>query len=372
MSIQRKSGPRGRYRYEVRWLEGDRHRSRTFDRKRDAEDFEAERRRRAQLGAHAPAEPSPEPLRDWLEEWWEREAHGWARSTRLTRAAVLDKWITPWIGDVPLRDLGEDRVDRWRGEIRRAGCSAGQANMALGILSTALSSARRARKVPANPCQGMRRLPVDVSRPRALSPLEVERIRAAMADPRDAALVSVMAYAGLRPEEALPLRWSDVGRTLVISRTWTHGELRERTKTGRIRAVEIVAPLAEDLEAVRPKVHGPDDLLFPSATGRLLDLGNWRNRVWNRAAAAAGVKAAPYDCRHTYVSLLIHEGRSVPYVAAMAGHSPRVCLERYAHLFAEAQLGTALEMVEAIAEARQALVQTCDEVATVRVLRSGA
>ncbi len=190
----------------------------------------------------------------------------------MVRAAVMDKWIVPWIGDVPLRDLGEDRVQDWRGAIRAAGCSAGQANAALGILSTALSAARRARRVPANPCQGIRRLRVDVSRPRALTPLAVERIRAHLPRPRDVALVSVLAYAGLRPEEALPLRWSDLGRTSVVSRTYTHGELRERTKTGRIRAVEVIEPLAADLEALRPRVVTPDDLVFPSPTGLLLDL----------------------------------------------------------------------------------------------------
>jgi integrase len=152
-----------------------------------------------------------------------------------------------------------------RGDLR-CWLLAGQANAALGILTTALSAARRARKVPANPCQGLRRLPV-AARPRALTPLEVELIRARLPRPGDAALVSVLAYAGLRPEEALPLRWSDVGNTIVVSRTWTHGELRERTKTGRIRAVEVVDPLRADPEAIRPTVGGRDDLVFPSPPG---------------------------------------------------------------------------------------------------------
>jgi integrase len=369
VSIQRRIRG-GRRRYEVRWREGGRQRSRTFDRRADAEAFDAERRRRAQLGAHAPAEPSPEPLREWLETWWRREAHGWARSTRMVRAAVMDKWLIPYLGDVPLRDLGEDRVMEWRGQVSADGCPAMQANHALSILSAALSAARRARKVPANPCQGIRRLRVEVSRPRALTPEQVEAIRAAMARPQDAVLVSVMAYAGLRPEEALPLRWSDLGRTIVVSRTWTHGELRERTKTGRIRAVEIVAPLAADLESIRPKAGSPDEWVFPSPTGLLLDLHNWRERMFKPAARTAGVEATPYDLRHTYVSLLIHEGRSVPYVAAMAGHSPRMCLERYAHAFAEAQLGAGQPMGEAIAAARAALDvrPVCD----VRVLRASA
>lgn len=80
--------------------------------------------------------------------------------------------------------------------------------------------------------------------------------------------------------------------------------------------------------------------------------------------------ATPYDLRHSYVSLLIHEGRSVPYVAAMAGHSPRVCLERYAHAFAEAQLGAGIPMAEAIEAARAELGvrPECD----VRILRASA
>ena len=103
---------------------------------------------------------------------------------------------------------------------------------------------------------------------------------------------------------------------------------------------------------IRPTVGAPDGLVFPSPTGLLLDLHNWRDRVFKPAARAAEVDAVPYDLRHTFVSLLIHEGRSVPYVAAMAGHSPRVCLERYAHAFAETQLDAAVPMVEAIAAAR--------------------
>jgi integrase len=195
----------------------------------------------------------------------------------------------------------------------------------------------------------------DVSRPRAPTPLDVERIRQHLPTPRDRVLMSVLAYAGLRPEVAPPLRWSDLGRAIAVSRTFTHGELRERTKTGRIRSVEIVAPLAADLGALRPRVHGVDEMVFPSPTGLMLDWGNRRRRVWDPATKAAGAQAVPYDLRHTFVSLLIHEGRSVPYVAAMAGHSPRVCLERYAHLFGGAELDTAQSMVEAIEATRAQL-----------------
>jgi integrase len=58
--------------------------------------------------------------------------------------------------------------------------------------------------------------------------------------------------------------------------------------------------------------------------------------VFQPATAAAGLEGArPYDLRHSFVSLLIHEGRSIVDVAAQAGHSPQTCLATYAHVFAE-------------------------------------
>ncbi|MEZ0284412.1 MAG: tyrosine-type recombinase/integrase [Thermoleophilia bacterium] len=126
-----------------------------------------------------------------------------------------------------------------------------------------------------------------------------------------------------------------------------------QTKTNRRRTVELVAPLAADLQLHRPKVAAPDALVCGGARGRVLDLDNWRSRVWSAACQAAGVKAAPYDGRHTYASLLIHEGRALPYVTAALGHaSATTTLDHYAHVFDEARLAPAVGMVEAIEAAR--------------------
>jgi len=42
-----------------------------------------------------------------------------------------------------------------------------------------------------------------------------------------------------------------------------------------------------------------------------------------------------YDLRHSFVSLLIHEGQSILEVAPQAGHSSQTCLRDYGHLFDE-------------------------------------
>ena len=364
----------GRTRWDVRWREEGRQQSRTFDRREDADRFEADVRRRLQLGAHGLVEPSREPLDEWLRHWWERDAHAWAASTRMQRGHVLDKWIVPFIGGVRLKDLGPARVREWRSAITRAGCSPGQVNAATRVLSAALGAAVP-QALPSNPCTGIGSLPVQVARPRALTPDEIERIRGEMPSARDALMVSLMGYAGLRPEEVVALRWRDAeGGVIVVDRAFTCGQLKG-TKSGARRTVEIVAPLAADLAGYRPHVADPDALIAPARGGGFLYWGNWRNRAWNPACLAAGVKAAPYDLRHSFASLLIHEGRNPLLVSAALGHaSGELVWRRYGHVFDAARLAPTLSMVEAIEHAREDLRRSgvrseCDT-ASVRVLRS--
>jgi integrase len=364
-----------RVRWEVRWLEDGQHRSRTFDRRTDAVDFEADQRRRLQLGAHAPAEPSRERLGSWLRRWWDRDASRWAASTRLQRGPVIDRWIIPRLEGVRLRDLGSARVRDWQAAIRSDGCTPHIANQALRILSAALGAAARDGLLPQNPCRDVRKLPHVPARPRALTPLEVERIRLEMPTLRDIALLGLLCYAGLRPEEALALRWCDVGvRVLTIDRAFSCGELKP-TKTHQRRTVEILEPLASDIAALRPRVVDPETLVAPSETGAFLNLNNWRNRVWTPATRRAGVRAAPYDGRHTFASLLINEGRSPLLVSAALGHSTgELVWRRYAHLLDERRAMPNVSVVDAIKAARDELQRaelrpTCDG-AVVRHLRA--
>jgi len=84
-----------------------------------------------------------------------------------------------------------------------------------------------------------------------LAPEHIERLRAVLldyGDHRSATLVSVLAYAGLRPGEALGLEWRHVrDRTLLIEQAVSDGRLK-RQKTNRVyRTVDLLEPLAEDL-----------------------------------------------------------------------------------------------------------------------------
>jgi hypothetical protein len=72
------------------------------------------------------------------------------------------------------------------------------------ILQRAMEGERIARN-PARIVRKVKRAPRREVRP--LAPVTVEKLRAASRE-RDAALISVLAYAGLRPQEALALCWA--------------------------------------------------------------------------------------------------------------------------------------------------------------------
>jgi hypothetical protein len=173
-------------------------------------------------------------------------------------------------------------------------------------------------------------------------------------------LVSVLAYAGLRPGEALALTWNHVReRTILVERAVALGELKT-TKTAPTRTVRLLAPLAADLLEWRISQGRPvdDALVFPARGGAVWadDAWRyWRRRVFTPAAKAVGLDSPvrPYDLRHSFVSLLLAEGANVVEIARQAGHSPTMTLSTYAHLFDEAAGAERLSAEDEIRRARQ-------------------
>lgn len=337
----------------VRYRENGRQRSKSFRSRKAAVAFEAELDRRSELGAHAPAPASATTIGDWLERWQAIAGPTWAETTQRQRSGVVKKWLIPALGDIRLRDFGPAEARAFRTGLVEAGASGSTANAVMRVLSAALGSAAEDGLIPANPCVGMRTIRVPATRPRALTPDDVEKIRAKLARPDDRLIVSLIAYAGLRPGEVCGLTWGQVREdVLVVDRSAQLGKI-VGTKTGRTRTVALIRPLAEELEAYGRR--GDDDLVVPDAQrGGIRNWHNWGQRNFKPAARAAGVRAVPYDLRHSFASLLIHEGRSIGYVSAQMGHaSQTLTLRHYSHWFDEAALRTRATLSDLVETARR-------------------
>ena len=78
-------------------------------------------------------------------------------------------------------------------------------------------------------------------------------------------------------------------------------------------------------------------------------------RVRPRRPHAGLTGSRPYDLRHSFVSLLIAEGHNVVEVARQAGHSPKMALDTYAHVFEEFDPAERIDATARIRRTREEL-----------------
>lgn len=399
MSVEKTSNGR----LLVRWRENGRQRGRRFLVKKDADAWDREVQRRRQLGPLALTQltTSGPTLGEWIAERWAPE-HGATleQSTRERYADVYRLHIEPWLGEVPLMDLTVGCLRAWQADRIAAGIGVGTIDKARTFLSSVLRHAAESEAIPGNPL-ALVRGPLAEHRDGVtpLAPVTVEDIRAVLTrsmdvkvpertrrggvrvagyvvpderDPfarrLDATIVSVLAYAGLRPGELRALRWGDVRKaTITVERAARPDGTIKSTKNHERRAVRLLAPLAADLAELRLAAGRPTDdalVLAPTADAHpdavawtKTDWQTWRTGRWDRACELAAVPTAPrpYDLRHSFASLLLAEGRSVHYVARRLGHSPALTLSTYGHLFAEYEDADRIDAEAEIAEARGVL-----------------
>src|SRR5262249_26813062 len=120
---------------------------------------------------------------------------------------------------------------------------------------------------------------------------ELELVAAEM-DPRFAAIPSVLAGTGLRPEELWALERRDVDLeqgVLRVERVYSQGRLKEPAKSSRQRRrVPLRRRVVDALKAQPPRLDST--LLFPAARGGYIE--KFRYREWAPALRASGSSTA--------------------------------------------------------------------------------
>jgi integrase len=357
---QRKSG----FVYRVLWRdESARLRSRTFSRRDDAETWEAKIKLAKRQGELAQLDAGRQSLEDFIEDWW--RLHAEPNLSPLTRRGyerLRDRHVLPRLGQVQLRALTTERLQGFQADLLADGVGRETTRRTMAMLQGLLERATEWGRIPRNPARSVRK-PRQSRKPvaKTLSPPEVERLRRYFLERgavRDATLVSVLAYAGLRPGEALALRWGDIlDNTIAVKKALSLGQEKE-TKTRRSRSVRLLAPLSVDLNEWRLASGRPDEtaLVFPTREGNPwseLHWRNWRRRRYQRATKALGIESRrPYDLRHSLASLLFAEQRNPAEIAEYMGHSIQMLLSTYVHVIEDLRGREAISAEDEIRSAR--------------------
>ena len=141
--------------------------------------------------------------------------------------------ISPYLGSIKITELTTDAVEEWLATMRRGGKSAATINGARQVLMAVCKHALRNRVIPFNPVEPtspVRRQPNDPTQVRQAWDLEeITRVLDCARDNDDLdAFLHLMLHLGLRPGEALALRWRDI--TADKTSLWVNGTLKEERR----------------------------------------------------------------------------------------------------------------------------------------------
>jgi integrase len=311
--------------------------SRTFPRKRDAQEWERRQVDSLRSGVWSDPSAGDRPVREWCEIWLNAQPARQPATERKIRGVVA-KQIAETFGRRPLTSVRPSEVQAWAAELSRTQ-SVATARHSLGILRRVFDYAVRDGVLQRNPAAGIRLSKVQGNEPRPLTHAELWRLAGHFETARDRLLVLVAGYCGLRWGELAALRWPDVdlqSRTLRVVRAYSEeaprGELSP-VKNHKARTVPIPAIVSNELTDYKTQCNS-DGLVFPSVTGTPLRNRNWRRDVFDSVVAALRLKITPHNLRDTAASLAIQEGASVVAVARLLGHeSAATTLNHYAGLF---------------------------------------
>lgn len=326
--------------YVVRYRQGGKHKSRSFDRESDAIAFKAEVTRRRQTGGMVLSRADVPTVKAEATSWLAGRTD-LAPSTEALYADTIVRLILPELGGYNLLDLRPRILEEWQSKIAKdAGTRAAQ--IAYNVLSQTLDRAVAHELIEDNKLRYVKRTKHKKRVKEAATPEQVEALRAhfiAAERPRHATFVSLIAYVGLRPpQEPLGLMWADLeDRILFIRRRNVYGRIEPLAKGGRRRRVTVPDPVWTELTELRLRLGKPSGLILPGKSGQPLTRTAWQGftqGAWSRARKAAKLpdNFTPYDLRHTCASLMLASGVPLPLVARQLGHSIDQCVRDYAHL----------------------------------------
>ena len=183
-------------------------------------------------------------------------------------------------------------------------------------------------------------------------------------DERVLAYFQWMFFTGMRPEEAIAIRWSDLDlrRQLVrVQRVRTFkGSERDGSKTHTERDVDLVPQALEALRTMRAHTllkrserEGEEDTeadVFQNpVTGRPWhDERSQRDHYWKPTLKRLGIRwRRAYNTRHTYATVALMAGVPPAYIGSQLGNSVKMLLDRYARWIPGGDQGNARALLVA-------------------------
>ena len=256
---------------------------------------------------------------------------------------IFDAHLGPALGSRAITEISRADVAKLH---HRLASTPRQANFAVAILSKVMNLAEAwdYRPLNSNPCRIEKFR--EVRRERFLDVDELGRLGTVLADleragatsPHAIAAIRVLLLTGARVSEIVTLTWDMVDLDRGVARL-------SDSKTGA-KTIHLSPPAVAVLAGLVREVGNPHVFIGRRPGAHLGDLRG----VWGRVRAEADLKGVRlHDLRHSFASVGVSGGLSLPIVGRLLGHATPAMTSRYAHLAADpvhaaaAQIGATLQ-----------------------------
>lgn len=150
-----------------------------------------------------------------------------AKTTGSRYAGVLKNYLLPRFGEMSLRDLTPETLQRYFSELATSKLAHESRDKIRDVMASVMNSAVTYRLLITNPMEGIR-LPVDRRGRRRNKPIvtpeQFEMLVAKMSEPY-ATMVYVAIYTGLRVSEVCALRWEDIHEdSITVDERYCRGD----------------------------------------------------------------------------------------------------------------------------------------------------
>lgn len=270
---------------------------------------------------------------DLFKEYESKHLPTKAKRSQSDDRSMWRTYILPILGEnTKVADVTAKHVDDLHGEIKKD--KPVRANRVIEVLRKAFNLAVRWEWRADNPCQGLAWAP-EQQRERYLSKAELERLAEALdnhPDQQACDAIRLLIFTGARKSEVLRATWEmfdlDTG-------TWVKPS--HHTKQRRSHRVPLSTPAAALLREIKTRAVSEEggsltssSYIFINRNGNPLDD---LQKIWRQVRESAQVfDVRIHDLRHTYASILVSAGLSLPTVGALLGHTQAQTTLRYAHL----------------------------------------
>ena len=289
-------------------------RTKNFTKLSEAEDWVADQRRARDLGENTYATNPKMTVAEFLVGWANTQYGPDQESTQRSYLSVIKNHITPAIGKIKAAELNTKTVENLFRNMHANGFGAGTIRITRAALSAAYNDAVRLGDLVRNPVRNTKMPHVTAKTTKSLPRADWEQVYLeATKNPRMHARIEIAGMLGLRPGEALGLKWSDLNVdecTLLVERQVQRAKgqglvlkaVKQKTaRTLKIsqETVQILITHKRHQFLNRAKWTEDNDLIFPNTVGKLGDEKSDRLAFKNLLASAGVADCQLYQLRKT-------------------------------------------------------------------------